>query len=78
MHSAPAGKTNHRLLSKPTLIHEVSIIRVAVYEKEKMIAADNRAITLDDNEHNDMLSIMRAHHDTIIKSYPEDSFQRIF
>ena len=43
-----------------------------------MIAADNRAISLDDNEHNDMLSIMRAHHDTIIKSYPEDSFQRIF
>ena len=78
-------KTNHRFLSKPTLINEVSILRAAVYEKDrkieylqKMIAADNRAISLDDNEHNDMLGIMRAHHDTIIKSYPEDSFQRIF
>ena len=42
-----------------------------------MIVADNHAILLYDNEHNDMLSIMRTHHDTIIKSYPEDSFQRL-
>ena len=31
-----------------------------------MIVADNCAISLDDNEHNDMLSILRAHHGTII------------
>uniref|UniRef100_A0A1X7VEP6 Transposable element P transposase-like RNase H domain-containing protein n=1 Tax=Amphimedon queenslandica TaxID=400682 RepID=A0A1X7VEP6_AMPQE len=43
-----------------------------------MIEADNRTTLLNDNEHNDMISIMRAHHDTIIKTYPENSFQRIF
>uniref|UniRef100_A0A1X7TUN1 Transposable element P transposase-like RNase H domain-containing protein n=1 Tax=Amphimedon queenslandica TaxID=400682 RepID=A0A1X7TUN1_AMPQE len=43
-----------------------------------MIQADNRSMSLGDNEHEDLLSIMRAHHDLIIDSYPEDSFQRIF
>ena len=43
-----------------------------------MIEADNRRITLNATEHSDMLEIMREHHDRIINSYPEDSFQRIF
>uniref|UniRef100_A0A1X7UB08 Uncharacterized protein n=1 Tax=Amphimedon queenslandica TaxID=400682 RepID=A0A1X7UB08_AMPQE len=42
-----------------------------------MIEADNSTTLLNDNEHNDMISIVRAHHDTIIKTYPENSFQRL-
>ena len=40
-----------------------------------MIEADNRRITFNATEHSDMLEIMREHHDRIINSYPEDSFQ---
>ena len=43
-----------------------------------MIEADNRRIALNESEHSDMLEIMREHHDRIINSYPEDSFQGIF
>ena len=43
-----------------------------------MIEADNQRIAFNESEHSDMLEIMREHHDRIISSYPEDSFQRIF
>ena len=78
-------QTNNRFKSRDHLIHEVSILRTAISEKEKkiahlekMITADNRGTILSENEHSDMLSIMKEHHDSIINTYPDGSFQRIF
>ena len=77
--------TNHRFIPKPLLLHEIATLRATIADKnkkishlEKMIEADNRRIVLNETEHSDMLEIMREHHDRVINSYPEDSFQRIF
>ena len=77
--------TNHRFKSRAHLIHEVSTLQMELSQKEKkiahlekMITADNRGTILSENEHHNMLSIMKEHHDSIINTYPNDSFQRIF
>lgn len=71
---------NRRFFKANANNNKFSILRAAVYKKDRnikylkkdWISAEN------DNEHNNMLCINKGHNDTIIKSYPEDIFQRIF
>lgn len=79
--------TNYRYLSKAQLITEIKLLRATSVEKEikiqklqKLIEeGDNRlTATLNETCHVDMISIMKDHHEHVMQSYPEDSFQRTF
>ena len=77
--------TNYRYMSKPQMINEIVFLRATIGEKEKrirhlekMIEQDDRSTILNESYHEDMIIIMEDHHEKIINSYPEDSFQRIF
>ena len=67
------------------MINEIVFLRATIGEKEKrirhlekMIKQDDRSTILNESYHEDMIIIMEDHHEKIINSYPEDSFQRIF
>jgi hypothetical protein len=79
--------TNYRYISKHQMVNEIIVLREQLKEKERKIkhleeiiekGTSNRFITLDQTTHNDMLLIMQDHHQSIINSYPEESFQHVF
>ena len=84
-HKRMSINTNHRYMSKPKMIKEITCLRAVLKEHkqrisqlEKMIECDHRSTALDETIHKDMLTIMQENHQHIINSYPEDSFQHIF
>ena len=85
--SSPSMHTNLRFLSKNQMISTIKSLRKdlkqcnsKLAQLEAMIEHDReqQGITLDSDTTSDFVSIMREHHESIMSSYAENSFENVF
>lgn len=68
-------KTNHRYMSKPQLINKSQLLQSEIKRRNYVLNKYNQTKKLQYQIHTDLLTIMNEHHENVITTYPEHSFQ---